>query len=156
MNKQQKMTIGYLAKNANVGVETVRFYERKGILQQPPKQGGFRYYQESDVKRIRLVKRLQDIGFTLDEVKEFLVAETCCGEAKSVIRQKSNEKISEINAKILELNAAVNALQKFADSCGAEGSVAIGCQLLDCFENEWECCKTTSMSNLETTHERKM
>ena len=143
MKKQSTMTIGSLAKSANVGVETIRFYERKGILEQPPKIGGFRYYKEADVRRIRLIKKLQDIGFRLDEIKGFLITETCCPESKALIREKSKHKIIELNAKILELTSAVNALEKFADSCGAKGSLSIDCQLLDCFENEWECCKPT-------------
>jgi len=85
MNMQTTMTIGALAKAAGVGVETVRFYERKGIITQPPKTAGFRYYSEEDTKRIRLVKKLQEIGFTLDEIKAFLEFDTCCSQSRQVI-----------------------------------------------------------------------
>lgn len=140
MNKESSITIGALAKLSNVGVETIRFYERKGIISQPPKTNGFRYYADEDAKRIRLVKKLQEIGFTLDEIKAFLVFDTCGGETKQVIRQKSQEKIVEINQKIAELTSAVQALEKFVCSCGSDSSTSYECELLDCFENQWECC----------------
>lgn len=155
MKKQSTMTIGALAKTANVGVETIRFYERKGIIQQPPKRGGFRYYNEGDARRIQLVKKLQDIGFTLEEVKEFLLTETCCGETKTLIAQKSKRKIAEITAKIEELQIAVSALEKFANACGAEGNISFDCELLDCFENDWACC-TPDDQQVEKVNERRM
>lgn len=155
MKNQSTMTIGTLAKTANVGVETIRFYERKGIIQQPPKRGGFRYYEERDARRIKLVKKLQDIGFTLEEVKAFLLTETCCGETKALIAQKSTRKIAEITAKISELQMAVTALEKFANSCGAEGSISFDCELLDCFENNWACC-TPNDQHVEKVNERRM
>jgi len=140
MNMQTTMTIGALAKAAGVGVETVRFYERKGIITQPPKTAGFRYYSEEDTKRIRLVKKLQEIGFTLDEIKAFLEFDTCCSQSRQVIRQQSQDKIVEITQKIADLQSALKALEKFVGSCGAESEPSLECELLDCFENQWECC----------------
>ena len=145
MKEQISITIGALAKSANVGVETVRFYERKGIVRQPPKTNGFRYYSDDDVKRIRLVKKMQEIGFTLEEIKAFLVFDTC-SETKQLIQQKSQDKIAEINGKIASLNAAVQALEKFVCSCGSDSNTSLECELLDCFENKWTCC-TPSASN---------
>lgn len=139
MKEQMSYTIGKLAKSANVGVETVRFYERKGILTQPPKTNGFRYYSDDDAKRIRLVKKMQEIGFTLDEIQEFLVYETCA-ETKQLIRQKSERKIVEIQQKIADLNTALQALEKFVCSCGSSNNASLACELLDCFDNQWECC----------------
>lgn len=136
------MTIGVLAKSANVGVETIRFYERKQIISQPAKTNGFRYYSDDDVKRIRLVKKLQEIGFSLDEIKDFLVFDTCCGATKQVIKQKSQQKIVEINQKISDLTAALQALEKFSNACGADNNPSLECELLECFENQWECCST--------------
>lgn len=139
MKEQTSMTIGALAKSAQVGVETVRFYERKGIIRQPTKTNGFRYYSDDDVKRIRLVKQMQEIGFTLEEIKAFLVFDTC-SDTKQLIRQKSKDKIAEMNDKIASLNAAVEALEKFVHSCGSDSNISLECELLDCFENQWACC----------------
>mgnify|MGYP000673699022 CR=1 FL=1 len=67
------MTIGKLAKEAGVGVETVRFYERKGLIQKPQKrESGFRTYSQEEVSRIRFIRRAQELGFTLREVKELV------------------------------------------------------------------------------------
>ena len=139
MNEQISITIGALAKSADVGVETVRFYERKGIILQPPKKNGFRYYSDSDIKRIRLVKEMQGVGFTLEEIKEFLVFDTC-SETKHLIKQKSQDKIAEINERIARLTASVQALEKFVCSCGSDSNTSLECELLDCFENQWACC----------------
>ena len=95
MRKQTPMTIGVLAKQANIGVETVRFYERKGIIQQPPKVGGF-VYSDDDIKRIRLVKKIQEIGFTLEEIKGFLAFDSCSQDTKQAI-SKSSVKIQEVS-----------------------------------------------------------
>lgn len=143
MNKQPPLTIGVLAKQANVGVETIRFYERKGIITQPPKTGGFRHYSDNDVKRILLVKKLQVIGFTLEEIKEFLLYDHCCSDSKKMIKRKSQEKIQQIQQQVADLNAALEALEKFSTSCGADNDVHLECELLDCFENNWSCCSQT-------------
>jgi len=77
MKTEEKMTIGVLAKLAQVGVETVRFYERKGLIQQPIKTLSFREYTETDARKIRFIKHAQELGFTLDETKELLEMKVC-------------------------------------------------------------------------------
>lgn len=144
MNIKHPITIGVIAKAANVGVETIRFYERKKLIAQPPKLNGFRHYTDDDVRVVKLVKRLQGVGFTLDEIKDFLVFDSCCSESTDVVRQKSLYKIQEINAKIKELTLAVNALETFANTCGSNNSDSNGCDLLDCFENNWVCCDNSA------------
>lgn len=139
--KEQAMTIGMLAKAANVGVETIRFYERKHIIDQPSKTNGFRYYSQDDVRRVRLIKKLQEIGFSLTEIKDFLVFDHCCSKSKHVVREKSQLKIVEMKQKIADLNVAVSALDKFMNACGAQEDESNSCDLLECFENDWECCK---------------
>ena len=140
MKKPSQLTIGKVAKLAEVGVETIRFYERKQLINQPPKREGFRYYSEHDVRNIRLIKKLQGVGFTLEEIKPFLEFDHCCGNSRHVIRQKSLSKIDELNQKIEDLALAVHALERFSNSCGADNNPSTGCDLLDCFENDWACC----------------
>ena len=82
MNDHNPITIGGVAKAANVGVETIRFYERKELIKQPPKINGFRHYSGDDIRLVKLIKRLQSVGFTLDEIKEFLIFDSCCSESK--------------------------------------------------------------------------
>lgn len=140
MNSQAKITIGSLAKLSGVSVETVRFYERKKLLVQPPKSGGFRYYSENDVRRIKLIKQFKTIGFTLDEITEFLEFDRCDSAAKAMIKQKSDSKIQQIKEQIEALNMALLALKDFSSACGQSASES-NCCLIDCFENQWECCK---------------
>lgn len=140
MKENQAITIGVLAKSANVGVETIRYYERKEIIRQPPKVKGFRHYSNDDVRIVRLVKKLQGVGFSLDEIKEFLVFDGCCNESMQLVKQKSLNKIQELNSKIAELQDTVKVLEVFPNTCGSASNISIGCNLLDCFENEWECC----------------
>lgn len=139
-NEPKPITIGVLAKQANVGVETVRFYERKGLLVQPQKTGGFRHYKSEDVRRIRLIKRMQEIGFTLEEIKDLLALGKCNSGTRDVIKQKSSVKIRDIKQKIEDLTLALNAIETFAQSCGSVSDSALECNLYDCFENEWQCC----------------
>ena len=141
MKEDSPITIGVLARLANVGVETIRFYERKAIIQQPPKFQGFRQYSNQDVRLVRLVKKLQAVGFSLDEVKEFLAFDSCCSQSRGLIKQKSLIKIQEIKQKISELQTTVEALEIFASTCGSDDNKSANCDLLDCFDNEWECCR---------------
>lgn len=137
---ENKMTIGTLAKNANVNVETVRFYERKGLIKQPLKKVGFRYYSFEDVRKIRFIKRAQGLGFTLEEIKELISMELCSPSNASKIQNLSKEKIKSINQKIEDLSLMLVALQKFSKTCGRKKGHARDCGIVDCFENEWECC----------------
>lgn len=140
MKETKAITIGVLAKSANVGVETIRFYERKSLIQQPPKTNGFRHYSNDDIRVVRLVKKLQSVGFSLDEVKEFLEFDKCCSHSRELIKQKSLAKIDEINQKISELQSTVTALETFSGACGSKNANNNACDLLDCFDNEWKCC----------------
>ncbi|WP_016957781.1 MerR family transcriptional regulator [Catenovulum agarivorans] len=139
MKENTPITIGVLAKSANVGVETIRYYQRKEIIRQPEKTNGFRRYSNEDIRTVRLVKKLQTLGFSLDEIKEFLVFDRSCSKSQKVVKQKSLAKIQELNQKIVELQATVKALETFSEGCGCSSESA-SCELLQCFENEWKCC----------------
>ena len=146
MNKQGPITIGVLAKLAGVGVETVRFYERKKLIIQPPKTSGFRHYSNDDVKRIRLIKKAQQIGFTLEEIKEFLSFDTCSDESRRSIRKNSQDKIAEIKQKIMDLTVVLQALETFSSTCGTDHEHNQECDFLDCFDNDWVCCSGTDQT----------
>ena len=128
------MTIGKLALAAGVGVETIRFYERKGIIKRPAKQGGgFRYYSSDEAARIRFVKRAQELGFTLREVKELLELQSKRKITGAEVRIKADEKIKEIQKKITDLKEMEASLSRLSEVCG-EGAQAIReCRVFDCF-----------------------
>lgn len=129
------MTIGKLAKAAGVGVETVRFYERKGLIQKPAKrESGFRTYSNDEVARIRFIRRAQELGFTLREVKDLIELQSKKRMTGSQVQKKADQKISEVQKKIADLKRMEASLRKLSRVCG-DGEQAIKeCRFLDCFE----------------------
>jgi MerR family mercuric resistance operon transcriptional regulator len=131
------MTIGKLAKAAGVGVETVRFYERKGILRRPAKrEGGFRHYAASEATRIRFVKRAQELGFTLREVKDLLELQSNRKMTGAKVKERAEQKIAEIRGKISDLHRMEEGLAELARRCGAGEQAIRECRVFDCFENQ--------------------
>ncbi|MEM8670097.1 MAG: MerR family transcriptional regulator [Planctomycetota bacterium] len=135
------MTIGALAKAAGVGVETVRFYQRKGLIETPNKAAGIRKYSDSHVRIIRFVKRVQELGFTLKDAADLLEIEDCCDETRPRLAEVCESKIGEIRQKIADLNQMVELLHQFSDTCASDSQADSHCRLLDCFENDWACCE---------------
>lgn len=129
------MTIGKLAQAAGVGVETIRFYELKGLIKRPPKgDSGFRHYPMEEASRIRFVKRAQELGFTLREIKELLDIQSKRKLSGRQVKEKAEEKVSEIEGKIADLKQMQQSLTRLAQVCG-EGEQAIReCRIFDCFE----------------------
>lgn len=112
------LTIGTLAASADVGVETVRFYQRKDLLAVPPRAGGIRRYDERDVERLRFIKRAQAAGFTLAEIGELL--ELDAGDDRVRARELARARIAALDAKIAELKDARASLARLAKECGEE------------------------------------
>ena len=109
-------TIGGLAKAAGVGVETVRYYQRRGLLTEPARpRGEVRRYGEEDVKRLRFIRSAQAAGFTLNEIKELLDLDASDDRARA--RELAQSRIAEIDAKIAELRQARDALAGLATAC---------------------------------------
>lgn len=132
----KSMTIGKVARLAEVGVETVRFYERQGLIQKPPRrESGYRQYPEETIQRIRFIKRAKDLGFTLREIKELLALriepETTCED----VRLRAEAKIGDIEEKIRRLSRMKEALTKLTLACGGRGPVS-RCPILEAMEND--------------------
>ncbi len=128
------MTIGQVAKRAGVGVETIRFYERKGLLVQPPRlNSGFRYYSNNDVVHVRFIQKGKELGFSLKEIAELLSLEgnpqATCGDVK----QRAEEKITTIEARVRDLQKMKRSLVRLTAACSGGGSIE-DCPILDCFE----------------------
>jgi MerR family mercuric resistance operon transcriptional regulator len=119
------LTIGKLAAAGGVGVETIRFYQRKGLLQQPGRESGIRRYGSDDLRRLRFIRQAQTAGFTLEEIKELL--ELDAGEDRSRARELAKSRIEHLDAKIADLERARNALQRLARECrrGSDGPCPI-------------------------------
>ena len=119
------LTIGKLAEAAGVGVETVRFYQRRNLLDQPARAGGIRRYDERDVRRLRFIKRAQAAGFTLSEVGELLALDA--GEDRARARMLAEQRIAALDEKIATLELAKAALSRLAAECreGRQGPCPI-------------------------------
>lgn len=131
------LTIGKIAAAANVGVETIRFYERKGLLKKPvDKVGAFRIYSKDSISKIKFIKKAQDLGFTLKEIKELItldhnIKSTCFNVAK-----KTETKLKEVKDKIQNLKKIESALEKLLNACLLSPEAKACCKVSDCFENK--------------------
>jgi MerR family mercuric resistance operon transcriptional regulator len=124
-------TIGGLAKAAGVGVETVRYYQRRGLLPEPARPPGeVRRYGEEDVKRLRFIRSAQAAGFTLNEIKELLDLDAADDRARA--RQLAQARVAAIDAKIAELREARDALAGLAGACARKRGGP--CPILTAFE----------------------
>ena len=124
MNKSaQRFTIGRLASQAGVGIDTVRFYERRGLLPSPNRTAaGYRLYDEDSISRIRFVRRAKDLGFTLDEIEVLLKLQDK-GVRKSEVKAITRRKLDQINAKMADLERMRGVLESLAAECTGKGNV---------------------------------
>lgn len=113
----ENLTIGSLAKAAGIGVETVRFYQRKGLVAEPARAGGIRRYHGRDVHRLRFIKRAQAAGFTLAEIGELIALDASDDRLRA--RQLAQARIAALDERIAELSEARAALARLAKACGA-------------------------------------
>lgn len=113
------LTIGRLAAAGGVGVETVRFYQRRGLLEVPSGETGIRRYGADDLRRLRFIKQAQVAGFTLEEIKELLALDST--QERGRAREMALGRLDSLDAKMAELKKARDALQLLAEKCG-EGS----------------------------------
>jgi MerR family mercuric resistance operon transcriptional regulator len=127
----QSLSIGKLAASGGVGVETVRFYQRRGLLPQPTRDEGIRRYGSDDVRRLRFIKQAQAAGFTLEEIKELLDLDA--SEDRSRARELADARVKALDARIVELQRARDALRRLARECGS-GSAG-PCPILTSFED---------------------
>lgn len=135
-NNMKDFTIGTFAKLGNVNIETIRFYERKGILLKPVrKPAGYRLYYDDDLKRLKFILMAKTHGFTLNEIKELLDLRVDPESTCEDVRIKAREKIEIVKMKIKELTRIKNALIKLAASCHDSGPVG-ECPILMEFEKE--------------------
>lgn len=124
-------TIGALAKAAGVGVETVRYYQRRGLLPEPPRPPGeVRRYSEEDVRRLKFIRSAQSAGFTLAEIGELLQLSAADDRARA--RELAQARVAALDEKIAELREAREALSGLATACSKQRGGA--CPILSAFE----------------------
>ena len=132
------MTIGKLALESGVHVETVRYYERRKLLVRPPDSAsGYRIYSGDAVRRIRFIKRAQKLGFSLTEIRDLLQFKAVPRKRCDKVQKKAKEKIHEIEDKVRTLKSMQAALGNLIRECSEKGWVT-DCPILDAIEMEEE------------------
>ncbi len=134
--EQQMMKIGAVAARADVNIQTVRYYERRGLLPKPPRtESNYRLYSEDSVRRVRFVKRAQELGFSPKEIKELLALRIDSRATRAHVRERTEAKITDIEEKIRSLRAMKKTLTRLtAACCGGGGSVS-DCPILEALDS---------------------
>jgi len=119
------LTTAQLANEGGVNVETIRYYERHGLLPQPPRTpSGYRVFSEDAVARLRFIKRSQELGFSLKEIKELLTLRVRQGSGCVDVRRKAEAKIADVEGKIRHLLEIKKALVRLTDTCSGRGPIS--------------------------------
>lgn len=130
------LTIGEVARRAGVGVETVRFYERRGLIAEPARRAsGYRQYDEEVIDRLRFIRRAKDLGFTLKEINELLSLRLDPSASCADVKSRTDQKIADIETKIRTLQRMKRALLKLSKACNGHGS-SDECPILDALDGE--------------------
>lgn len=127
------LTIGKVAAQAGVSVETIRFYERRGLIEQPSKGEGYRVYPAEVVARIRFVRQAQRIGFSLRETEELLALRANPHADCADVRHEARRKVAEVDEKIAELLRVRAALQTVIETCPGHGELQ-ACSILEALD----------------------
>ena len=128
------LTTGQLAKQAQVNIETVRYYERRGLIPEPPRrESGYRKYPQNTVIRIQFIKRARELGFSLKEIHELLSLRLDPDTPAIVIRRKAEAKVKDIEEKIKTLQNMKHTLLKLIGQCDGHGSVD-DCPIIEALE----------------------
>jgi MerR family mercuric resistance operon transcriptional regulator len=125
------LTIGQLAKRVNVNIETIRYYERRGLLPAPPRnQSGHRQYSDEAVQRTDFIKRAQSLGFSLNEISELLTLRVEPGKTCGDVKARVEAKRADVEKRIAELKRMREALARLSKRCTGRGPVS-RCPILE-------------------------
>ena len=128
--RNNDLTIARLGAAAGVGVETVRYYQRRGLLAVPPAAGAIRRYDAGDVRRLLFIRRAQAAGFTLDEIGELLALDGTDDRAR--VRELASERLAALGGRIAELEQSRAALDRLRSACNSGCSGP--CPILEAFD----------------------
>lgn len=134
----ETLTIGRLAQEGGVNLETVRYYERQGLLPKPPRTtAGYRIFPRETARRLRFIKRAQELGFSLNEIRELLELRIKPGAKRADMRARAEAKITDIDHKIQTLQAMKKTLRQLTERCDGCGALA-ECPILESLDEEIE------------------
>ena len=130
------LTTAKLAKEGGVNVETIRYYERHGLLPKVPRTAsGYRQFSADHAIRLRFIRRAQELGFTLKEVKELLTIRVKPGSGCADVRRRAEAKIVDVDEKIRHLQTIRKALLKLTATCAGQGPVT-NCSILEALDRQ--------------------
>ena len=130
------LKVGEVAKQAGVKLQTIHYYERRGLLPRPPRTGSnYRAYPEEAVPRVRFIKRAQELGFTLKEIKELLSLRAAPRTRCAGVRECAEAKAQDIDSKVRMLQAMRKALTKLVGECSGKGPVT-QCPILEALDSD--------------------
>lgn len=133
---EKALTVGRLAREVGINLETVRFYERKGLLPKPPRSAsGYRLYTPDATRRLRFIKRAQELGFSLQEIRELLALRTSPKPNNAEIRRRTESKIADIEGKIKTLESMKVSLRRLTQSC-SECAPQSKCPILESLDGQ--------------------
>ncbi len=128
------MTIGQVSKESGVGIETVRFYEREGLIPKPDRSAsGYRQFGETTIDRLHFIQRAKELGFTLGEIRELFELRVDPATTCADVKNKADAKVADINGKIRSLQRMKKALVRLTKECSENGSTS-ECPILDALE----------------------
>jgi MerR family copper efflux transcriptional regulator len=131
---KRTLSIGAVARQAGVGIETVRFYERQGLLAEPVrKASGYRQYDDDAVAVLQFIRRAKELGFTLKEIKSLLALRLDASATRADVRQQAKEKVADIEAKIADLQKMRDSLAMLIKKCNGNGTL-IGCPIIEAMQ----------------------
>ena len=132
----QSLTIGHLARKAGINLETVRYYEREDLLPKPPRSAsGYRLFPAEAARRLRFIRRAQELGFSLREIRDLLSLRVLPSTRSAEIRTRAEAKIADIEAKIRTLESMKKTLRKLTKSCAGCGPIT-ECPILESLDKE--------------------
>jgi MerR family transcriptional regulator, copper efflux regulator len=134
--KMKSLTIGRLAREVGVNLETVRYYERRGLLPRPPRSAsGYRLFPAEATRRLRFIRRAQELGFSLGEIRELLSLRVAPTAKTEDVRRRAQAKITDIEAKIKSLESMKKTLHELTKACPGCGPVR-DCPILESLDAE--------------------
>jgi DNA-binding transcriptional MerR regulator len=128
------MTIGKVAKQAGVNVQTVRYYERRDLIPEPPRNDiGHRQHDDGAERRLYFIKRAQELGFSLDDIDELLSLRARPNAANREVKRKTKSKLEETASRLHDLRSIKDKLHELYEACDGEGTTS-ECSILDALE----------------------
>lgn len=131
-----ELTIGKVARSAGLSIDTVRYYEREGLLEKPARApSGYRHYSSDAVARLRFIQQAKELGFSLHEIKELLSLRVTPGKSCADVRAHAEHKIADVDRRIASLKRVRGALVKLTAACSGTGPVS-QCPILEALERQ--------------------